>query len=53
MKIYVIMLYMLDIILIIPKFLILCLRISLPGGVRKIAAENVALRKQLMTFLGA
>lgn len=41
---------MLDIILIIPNFLILCLRLLLPGGLRKIAAENVALRKQLMTM---
>ncbi len=44
------MLHMLDIILIIPNFLVLCLRILLPGGTRKIAAENVALRKQLITM---
>lgn len=50
MKIYVIMLGMQDIILIIPNFLILCLRILMPGGIRKIAAEKVALRKQLMTI---
>lgn len=41
---------MLDINLIIPNFLILYLRLLLPGGTRKIAAENVALRKQLMTM---
>ncbi len=41
---------MLDIILILPNFLMLCLGLLLPRGACKIAAENIALRKQLMTI---
>jgi transposase InsO family protein len=41
---------MLDIILMIPNFLILFFRLLLPGGARKIAAENLTLRKELMTL---
>ena len=40
---------MLDIILIIPNFILLCIRLLLPGGLHKIASENMALRKQLIT----
>jgi putative transposase len=40
---------MLRLIAFISSFIILCLRLLLPGGVRRIAAENLALRKQLIT----
>jgi hypothetical protein len=48
--IYVIILAMLDILLIFPNFLIIFMRLLLPGGERKIASENIALRNQLMTM---
>lgn len=40
---------MLKLIVFISNIIILWLRLLLPGGVRKVAAENVALRKQLIT----
>ena len=39
-----------DIILASLNFVILFLRLLLPGGVRKVAAENLVLRKQLINM---
>ena len=41
---------MLDIILMVPNFILLCIRLLLPGGLHKIASENMALRKQLIAL---
>ena len=45
-----IILSMLDIILMVPNFILLCIRLLLPGGLHKIASENMALRKQLIAL---
>jgi len=49
-RICAIILSMLDIILMIPNFILLFLRLLLPGGLNKIASENMALRKQLIAM---
>jgi len=39
-----------NILLLIPRFITVWLRLLMPGGTRRIAAENIALRNQLITL---
>ncbi len=39
-----------NILLLIPTLITVCLRLLIPGGTRRIAAENIALRNQLITL---